>query len=121
MWHASDQVQCPVSRTEHNNPGKRTIHIVKPSCATVVSADDTTSVVRPSSTPDNGQASTGTSCSNGSQINTCEDGWTLVKSKPQKYNSNFVGITSVHSGTLSKMQELKSSIPRKQLGIEDLG
>ena len=94
---------------------------VKSSGATVVSVDNTTSVVCPSSTPDNGQVSTGSSSSDGSQINTCEDGWTLVKSKPQKYNSNFVGITSVHSGTLSKMQELKSPIPRKQLGIEDLG
>ena len=79
---------------------------VKPSRATVVSVDDTTSVARPSFTPDNGQASTGTICSDGSQINTCEDGWTLVKSKPQKYNSNFVGITSVPLGKhFSKMQE----------------
>ena len=90
---------------------KRLVKDVKPSCATVVSVDNTTSVVCPLYTPDNGQASTGTSCSVGSQINTCEDGWTLVKSKPQKYNSNFVGITSVHSGTLSKMQELKSPTP----------
>jgi hypothetical protein len=65
---------------------------VKPSRATVVPTDTTSRVVRPSSTPDNGQASTGTSCSAVSQINACENGWTLVKSKSQKINPNNTGI-----------------------------
>jgi hypothetical protein len=65
---------------------------VKLSRATVVPTDTTSRVVRPSSTPDNGQASTGTSCSAVSQINACENGWTLVKSKSQKINPNNTGI-----------------------------
>ena len=48
---------------------------VEPSRAIVVSADSTNGAVCPLSSPDNSQASTGTSCSDGSQINTCEDGY----------------------------------------------
>jgi hypothetical protein len=66
---------------------------VKPSRATVVSADTTSRVVRPLPTTVKGQTNdTGTICSAVSQINACENGWTLVKSKSQKVNSNTTGI-----------------------------
>ena len=72
-----------------NEPVQR----VKPSRATVVSADTTSRVVLPSSTTDKGQTNdTGTICSAVSQINACENGWTLVKSKSQKVNPNTTGI-----------------------------
>ena len=94
---------------------------VKPSRATVVSADCISSVVRPLTNTTNGQTGTELKCSRGSLFNHCEDEWILVKSKSQKYSSNNVGTKSDHSGMQSEMPSYKSSIPRKQLGIADLG
>ena len=69
------------------------MQFVKPSRATVVSADTTSRVVRPLLTTVKGQTNdTGTICSAVSQINVCENGWTLVKSKSQKVNPNTTGI-----------------------------
>ena len=72
----------------------RNMEDVKPSRATVVSADTTRRVVRPlSTTAGKSQTNdTGTICSAISQINACENGWTLVKSKSQKVNPSTTGI-----------------------------
>ena len=94
---------------------------VKPSRATVVSVDCISSVVRPSTTTDKVQTGTEPKCSGGSQTTQCEDKWILVKSKSQKYSSNKVGTNSGHSGLRPEMPMYKFPIPRKQLGIADLG
>ena len=66
---------------------------VKPSRATVVSADTTSRVVHPSFTTVKSQTNdTGTICFAASQINVCENEWTLIKSKSQKINPSTTGI-----------------------------
>ena len=69
------------------------ISFVKSSRATVVSADTTSRVVCPLSTTVKSQTNdTGTICSAVSQINACENGWTLIKFRSQKINSKNAGI-----------------------------
>jgi hypothetical protein len=94
---------------------------VKPSCATGDSAAFNSSEVCPLTNTSNGQTGTEFKCSRGSLFNHCEDEWILVISKSQKYSSNNVGTESYHLGMQSEIPSSKSPIPRKQLGIADLG